>query len=188
MPTYPKSQVVRGETLLELIESTYTDFRERMKNVRRHTTCTCRACQSIPMLDLKFILHYGDFVLQNIGGTPELAGSDVNLVHRLLKNHVADNTGWRAYALFTAVALECMRLRPEDLVEGAESYEHLGEVKIYVMDMHARYDTLMQERHVVVEEKEALLSFSGRPGRLAPDRLELDERTGETKTVLARPA
>src|SRR5512141_3058700 len=88
----PDSQVIRGETLLELIESTYKDFRERMKNVRRHTTCTCRACQSIPLLDLKFILHHGQFVVQNIGGTRELAGSDVNLAHRLLKNHVAENT------------------------------------------------------------------------------------------------
>jgi hypothetical protein len=155
-----ESRVIRGETLLELIESTYTDFRERMKNVRRHTTCTCRACQSIPMLDLKFILHHGDFVVQNIGGTPELAGSDVNIVHRLLKNHVSEDTGWRAYALFTAVALECMRLRPENLMEGTESYEHLGQVKIYVMDMHARYENLMQNRRVVVEEKEALLTFT----------------------------
>ncbi|MGZ6316622.1 MAG: DUF2652 domain-containing protein, partial [Anaerolineales bacterium] len=156
----PESQIIRGETLLELIESTYTDFRERMKNVRRHTTCTCRACQSIPLLDLKFILHHGDFVVQNIGGTRELAGSDVNLVHRLLKNHVSDNTGWHAYALFTAASLEHMHVRPDGLVEGAESYEHLGEVRTYVMDMHARYDALMQARHVVVEESDALLTFT----------------------------
>ena len=56
-----------------------------MKNVRRHTPCTCRACESIPMLDLKFMTHYGAFALQSIGGTPEIAGSDVNLAHRLMK-------------------------------------------------------------------------------------------------------
>ena len=153
------ARVIRGETLLELLETTYTDFRERMKNVRRHTTCTCRACQSIPMLDLKFILHHGDFVLQNIGGTPELAGSDVNLVHRLLKNHVSENTGWRAYALFTASALGCMGIHPGNLVEETESYEHLGTVSTSVMDMHPRYEALMQQRRVVVEEKEAMLTF-----------------------------
>ncbi|MBI3738546.1 MAG: DUF2652 domain-containing protein [Chloroflexi bacterium] len=151
--------VIRGETLLELIESTYVDFRERAKNVRRHTTCTCRACQNIPMLDLKFMVHHGDFVVQIIGGTRELAGSDVNLIHRLLKNHVSENTGWRAYALFTQIAMDCMKIQPESLVEGIESYEHLGEVKIYAMDMHARYDFLIQKRHVFVEESEAILSF-----------------------------
>jgi hypothetical protein len=153
------SRLMRGETLLELVETTYVDFRERMKNVRRHTTCTCRACQSIPMLDLKFIVHHGSFVLQHIGGAPELAGSDVNLVHRLLKNHVAENTGWRAYALFTSAALDSMRLHPEGLVEGHESYEHLGDVQTHVMDMHARYEALMQQRRIVVEDKDALVSF-----------------------------
>ncbi len=157
----PDSQLVRGETLLELVESTYVDFRERMKNVRRHTTCTCRACQSIPMLDLKFILHHGEFVVQNIGGAAELAGSDVNLAHRLLKNHVSDKTGWRAYGLFTAIALECMRIRPENLVEGSESYEHLGEVKTYAMDLHPRYEAMMQARRVVVQDGEAIVRFGG---------------------------
>ena len=155
------SRLVRGETLLELVESTYVDFRERMKNVRRHTTCTCRACQCIPMLDLKFILHHGDFVVQHIGGAPELAGSDVNLAHRLLKNHVSENSGWRAYSLFTATALDCMQIHPENLVEGSESYEHLGEVRTFVMDMHPRYEALMAARRVVVDESEAFLTFGG---------------------------
>lgn len=152
-------QISRGETLLELVESTYVDFRERMKNVRRHTTCTCRACQSIPVLDLKFIVHHGEFIKQNIGGAPELAGSDVNLAHRLLKNHVTEATGWRAYALFTWAALECMGIRPEKLFEGVESYEHLGEVRTCTVDLHPRYEALMQARHVVVDDRTAMLTF-----------------------------
>ncbi len=156
----PELRVLRGETLLELIEATYTDFRERMKNVRRHTTCTCRACQSIPMLDLKFFIHHGDFVVQNISGTRELAGSDVNLVHRLMKNHITEHTGWRAYTLFTQAGLECMDLRLEDLFEGTESYEHLGEVRIFALDLHLRYDTFLKNRVVRVEEDEALISIA----------------------------
>lgn len=153
------ARLVRGETLLELIESTYVDFRDRVRNVRRHTTCTCRACQSIPMLDLKFVLHHGDYVVQDIGGTAELAGSDVNLVHRLLKNHVAENTGWRAYALLTASALDCLGVHPQGLVEGVESYEHLGAVPIHVMDLHARYEVLLGARRVVVEPADAIISL-----------------------------
>jgi len=61
--------IMRAETLLELIEATYIDFRGRLKNVRRHTTCTCRACQSIPMLDLKFMVHHGEYVVQILGQT-----------------------------------------------------------------------------------------------------------------------
>lgn len=155
----PESLVVRGETLLELIEATYVDFRERAKNVRRHTTCTCRACQNIPTLDLKFMLHHGDYVIQNISSTREMAGPDVNLVHRLLKNHVSENTGWRAYALFTNKSLQHMAIQPARLAEGVESYEHLGEVHISIMDMHARYDELMQNRRIIVEERDAAISI-----------------------------
>ncbi len=156
----PEAQIVRGETLLELVEAAYTDFRERQENIRRQTTCTCKACRSIPMLDLKFMAHHGDYVIQDIGGVREMAGSDVNLVHRLLKNHVSETTGWRAYALFTRQSLEHMGMKPEGLTESVESYEHLGEVPVCVMDMHARYDELMQARRVVVDPAEALLSFS----------------------------
>ena len=152
--------VLRGETLLELIEATYADFRQRMKSVRRHTTCTCRACQSIPMLDLKFMVHFGEFALQRIGGARELAGSDVNLAHRLLKNHVTERTGWRAYALFTQAALDRMGLQLEDLVESLESYEHLGTTQAFAMDLLARHEARLESRRVVVEPAEALCSFS----------------------------
>ncbi len=156
----PEARLQRGETLLELIEATYVDFRERLTNVRRHTTCTCRACQNIPLLDLKFMVHHGEYILQDIAGTRELAGSDVNLVHRLLKNHIREATGWQAYALFTYQCLDHLGLRPEGLRESVESYEHLGEVSVRAMDLHARYDDLMQERRVMVEPGEAIIQFS----------------------------
>lgn len=151
----PESRGVRGERLLGLIDDTYTAFRERMKNVRRHTTCTCRDCQSIPMLDLKFMAHHGDFVVQNIGGIRELVGADVNLVHRLLKNHVTENTGWSAYALFTQVALDRMQVDLEGCAESAESYEHLGETRIFTIDLHARYEALLENRHVFLAPSQA---------------------------------
>src|SRR5574337_1228180 len=39
----PESKISRGETLLELIESTYTAFRDKQVSIKRATTCTCRA-------------------------------------------------------------------------------------------------------------------------------------------------
>lgn len=86
----PEAVITRGETVLELIESTYMAFRDRQTDIRRATTCTCKACQNIPSLDLKFILHHGDYILQQVRGIREMVGSDVNLVHRLSKNHVTD--------------------------------------------------------------------------------------------------
>src|SRR3989442_15505112 len=76
----PESQVSRGETLIEFVEAGYMAFRDRLDGIRRRTTCTCDACRAIPSLDLKFIIHHGDYMTQSIAGIHELVGSDVNLV------------------------------------------------------------------------------------------------------------
>ncbi|HEY3476529.1 MAG TPA: DUF2652 domain-containing protein [Anaerolineales bacterium] len=151
----PKTKVVRDETLLELFESTYLAFRDRVEGIRRRTTCQCNACKAIPTLDLKFILHFGEYVLQNVSGITELVGSDVNLTHRLLKNHVSEATGWKAYALFTEAGLKRLNVRMENLHEQVESYEHLGNVKTYSLDLHRRYKELLESRRRFISPQEA---------------------------------
>lgn len=154
-----ESKVERGEALFELIESTYVGFRNKRDAAQRRTTCTCNACRNIPNLDLKFIAHYGEYVIQDIMDRKELVGSDVNLIHRLLKNRVAEATGWKAYALFTEICLEHLGLHPDALHEQIESYEHLGEIRTLSMDLHARYRELMDARHVVVTPEKAHYIF-----------------------------
>ena len=151
----PQSKIPRDGLLLDLFESTYLSFRDRVASILRRTTCECRACKSIPDLDLKFILHFGEYLQQNVSGITELVGSDVNLAHRLLKNHVSEATGWKAYALFTDAGLSQMNLELENLHEGIEAYEYLGEVKTYSLDLHARYQELIDARRVFVSPEEA---------------------------------
>jgi hypothetical protein len=88
------------------------------------------------------MVHHGDFIIQQVAGIKDLLGTDVNLVHRLMKNHVAESTGWRGYALYTNQGLEQMQTDKKPFVQQIESYEHLGEVETYVMDMHARYEEM----------------------------------------------
>jgi hypothetical protein len=45
-----------------------------------------------PTLDLKFFVHHGDYIVQEVSGIRELVGSDVNLIHRLMKNHMLRRT------------------------------------------------------------------------------------------------
>ena len=54
----PEEKLKRGETLLELIESTYAAFKDQQEAIRRRTTCQCNACRNVPSLDLKFMVHY----------------------------------------------------------------------------------------------------------------------------------
>jgi len=128
--------------LLGLIDQTYLAFRDKTLALYSQATCPCRACRALPTLDLKFMLHHGDFVLQQVAGIRDLMGTDVNLVHRLLKNGVSETTGWQGYALFTDQALEQMQCSKDNYFRRCETYEHLGDVNIYCMDMHVRYEEL----------------------------------------------
>ena len=156
----PDAKVQRGETLLELLESTYCAFRDRQLSIKRATTCTCNACRNIPALDLKFFAHHGEYVLQRIGSVREMIGSDVNLIHRLTKNHISEATGWHAYALFTQESLAALGLWLEDAHRQVESYEHLGDVNTFTVDLHRRYEEIIRARQVVVSEAEADLTFT----------------------------
>jgi hypothetical protein len=137
-----ESKLPDGKTLLDLIDHTYLAFRNQANELSLKSTCPCRACRAIPSLDLKFMVHHGDFLLQQVAGIKDLLGTDVNLVHRLLKNHVAESTGWRGYALFTDQGLEHMQVKEKSFIQQTESYEHLGEVKTHVLDMHVRFEEM----------------------------------------------
>src|SRR5215217_7997401 len=127
----------RGDTFLEFLESTYVAFRDRQVSMHHKTTCTCAACQNIPSLDWEFIV-------QHIGNVRELVGSDVNLIHRLSKNHVSEATGWRAYIMFTEKCLDHLDLNLEDTHVQTEEYEHLGEIRTYSINLHKRYKEITE--------------------------------------------
>jgi len=134
--------LLEGKSLLELIDHTYLAFRDKADMLFRGATCACKACLAIPTLDLKFMLHHGDFIIQQVAGIRDLMGTDVNLIHRLAKNHVSESTGWKGYALFTDQVLDRMQFSRNDLFKRCETYEHLGDVDIYCMDMHVRYENM----------------------------------------------
>ena len=145
----------RGETLIDFIESMYVAYRDKQLSMKRATTCTCNACRNIPSLDLKFFVHCGDFIQQKIASIRELVGSDVNLIHRLTKNHVAETTGWRAYIMLTEQSCSRLNLNLENGHVQMEEYEHLGQIKTYNLDLHQRYKEITEPRHIVLEEKDA---------------------------------
>jgi hypothetical protein len=145
----------RGETLLELIESTYIAFRDKQETMKRNATCPCQACQVMPTLDLKFVTHCGEYVLQDFMGAAKPFGSPVNLAHRLLKNRITDLTGWDAYALFTEEALQQMGVRPEGMFSERVSYDHLGEASIGAIDLQSRYSELTAERSAYLSADQA---------------------------------
>ena len=151
----------QGQTLVEMLEGTYVAYRRALQQMVLNTTCTCNACRNIPSLDLKFFVHYGTFMLQDLASYTELIGSDVNLVHRLTKNSITEVTGLRGYGVYTEAAVEALGIGDlcGRMVQHKESYEHLGEVSVYVQDMQAVWERERTTARVVVDPDDALLTI-----------------------------
>jgi hypothetical protein len=74
--------------LVPLLLETYRDFRRTAESIDPCTGCACEACDSGKELQLKYIIHAGPYIEQNIAGRAQLFGHDVNVACRLLKNHI----------------------------------------------------------------------------------------------------
>src|SRR6185503_14745824 len=143
-----------GSLLLDAIEAAYLAFRRRLRSIDQATTCDCNSCRLAPRLDLKLFVHHGTFVRSRIAGRDELAGSDVILVHRLLKGAGAIQARGSGFALLTAAAALALDLDPDGLglQPGAESIEHLGRVETFTLDLEARWQTESGERRIEIAD------------------------------------
>jgi hypothetical protein len=155
-------EVPRGETILELLESTYVEFRDRLESIYRNNTCNCRACQNVPSLDLKFFVHYGEYIAQPVeGGGVELGGLDANLIReRLLKDQVTSMNGKEAFILFTGQGLERIGLEARGMVTNCSSYPYLGEIRTAQLDLKRRYQERLEKRRSFISNKEADFSLT----------------------------
>ena len=156
----PDSALKNAPLLLDVLEGAYVAFSDHVFNMKTCTTCACKACANMRALDLKFFLHYGTFILESGGKGPDLAGPDVILLHRLMKNHVKEATGLQAYLLATAAALERIG-QPEGFATHAEQYDHFGEVPCGVANLKSALDQRRDVREVRVRRDQAQIISEG---------------------------
>lgn len=120
--------------VLRALERAVFAFRNRQRELEKDESCRCKACRNVGRLDLKIIAHHGRFLRQMVGDRHQVAGVSVVLAHRLLKNSLAAKP---AYILLTEDALRWTGVDPAvaGLVGHAERYEHLGDVRYFVLDL-----------------------------------------------------
>lgn len=149
---YEHEGEAEASTLMAMIESCYFAFAKRLRTIIRHTTCECNACRLIPQLNLKFMVHHGQFLIHEVAGSRELVGREVILVHRLLKNGVTEKTGLRGYALLTRPCVQRFGIDPAALgmAEHVETFEDVGEVTGYVLDLERRWEEEQRRRSVYI--------------------------------------
>ncbi len=155
---YAITPTVDGAQLQDTVERCYFAFRRRLRDIGQASTCECNACILVPRLDLKVVAHHRQIARQRIASWEELVGSDVILVHRLLKNRVTEATGLRAYAMYSEGCTRAMGLDDPaagGLVAHTEEYEGVGEVTGWVRDLEAAWESEIQRARIVVEAKDA---------------------------------
>src|SRR6516225_6089603 len=94
-----------------------------------------------------------------MAGREELAGRDVILVHRLLKNDVGKTFGPHAYALYSDACVRAMGIDPaaQGLLEHAEAIEHIGETKCWVTDLEAAWTREIETARSLVPRADAYM-------------------------------
>ncbi len=160
---YAATAKIDGSMLQDIIESAYFTFRRRLRDIRQASVCECKACAAMGDLDFKFVAHHGEMVKQKMGGREELAGRDVIVVHRLLKNTVSEKVGDRAYALYSDACVQMVGIDPaaHGLVEHHETIDIIGDIKLWLRDLEAAWQKENEQARVEVtrEDAYAILEF-----------------------------
>ncbi|MDR3456271.1 MAG: DUF2652 domain-containing protein [Verrucomicrobiae bacterium] len=127
-----RRQEIRADISRKLPEF-FGRFREKLVLLARSNTCTCHACRHLEKLRLKIIVHSGTVLFHQVLQFNELAGTDVIIVHRLLKNSVQAEQ----YLLITEAARRELEF-PESIVfkSGSETYDDIGVIQTAVHDFN----------------------------------------------------
>ncbi|HYY34313.1 MAG TPA: DUF2652 domain-containing protein [Gaiellaceae bacterium] len=154
---YALDDQLDASMLLDSIEECYFGFRRRIRGIEHSTNCSCNACVKAPDLNLKFVVHHGEFIRRAGSRGEELTGHDVIVVHRLLKNAAAEILGLKGYALCTEACVSALGIDPValEMRSHCEHYDDVGEVPGWLMDLEARWHVERERRRVAVGAADA---------------------------------
>ncbi|RKH47361.1 DUF2652 domain-containing protein [Corallococcus llansteffanensis] len=94
--------------------------------------CKCDGCMQVNALTLKFVAHDGEVAFQRVKHLTELAGMDVILVHRMLKNDVPVPE----YVLMTDPVLARLDPALRQSTQGLEhDFEGMGRTATHYLDL-----------------------------------------------------
>ena len=158
----PAESLPRGETLLEVVEATYGAFHGRLAHIRRNTTCSCKACNAVPDLELNFLVHFGEFLVSRVAGQEDLLGLDVDLISkRLLKDQLKPSETEQGYALFTLASMAQLGIDVESMQAQTGVYPFLGDIPTYRLDLRARYQAEATRKIVQVSPEQSSATLTG---------------------------
>src|SRR5437899_4583655 len=119
--------------LMAAFNRAFEAFSERQREIALDMSCLCRACRGVLDLSLKLIVHHGSFMRQVVRGKSRVAGPDIILAHRFLKNDVEPRT----YVPSTGAAVERPAIDPAaaGMTRYTGKYAHFDEVDCFVVSL-----------------------------------------------------
>ncbi|MEA2009005.1 MAG: DUF2652 domain-containing protein [Chloroflexota bacterium] len=119
-----------SQDVMRQVQTFFGLFHSKTKELAKdRSSCPCEACQRIRDLRLKVVLHSGDVIFKQIRQFEELAGEDVILIHRLLKNGISADE----YILMTERFYKLAQAGIDKQLESREEiYSNFGSIKLRV--------------------------------------------------------
>ncbi len=112
-----------SETIIKRLQNSFKIFNQHINDIKFCETWPCSTCPEVGDLKLKSFVHYGDFLIKKVNQFTEIAGQDVILAHRLMKNSI----GVSEYMLFTKSFSQIKNLNAlGSIEERKEKYNDLG--------------------------------------------------------------
>ena len=120
------------ELVCDRLSRMHRSFLARREGIKKANLCDCASCAQLDKLSLKFVAHEGEVAEQRVKRNVELAGVDVILVHRMLKNQVPV----LEYVLMTEPVAQCLDESVRQLCKPlTHDFEGIGQTSTHYMDL-----------------------------------------------------
>lgn len=107
----------------------FAAFDASLRDIRhKRRNCSCDACSNTERLCLKAFVHVGEIAIKQVRRFEELAGEDVILIHRMLKNRVPS----REYVLLSSPVRELAGDALPTVAEHRETLDGYGDTILWL--------------------------------------------------------
>ena len=128
--------------LIQQVQTMFTHFHHHLKLYEQQRICNCQACAAACGLKLKIFAHYGEVTGYSVHQRQQLFGTDVIIIHRLLKNSLNK----QEYALLTHPLMSSLgeqaQLPPWYVPEEARESYDTGDIDFTLVDLTELYQQL----------------------------------------------
>lgn len=153
------NSVYQPQTFLEMLDQLYATFALAQETMQHNISCTCQACQMVPMLGLKIAAHWGEFNQVIMHEQDDITGADAMWVRYMQESTKADDSTMTAYACLTKDLIT--RLHLDEMTANMPSQRwqtaDLGQMDGVVYDLTPSWQAWRKSHHVMVTSETAVV-------------------------------